>query len=270
MTRMASALAVVGCSVVLGATGCAHTGTDGDAVFTPTVGQHGKDVIWVPTSQAMVDLMLDMAGLTPADYLVDLGSGDGRLVITAARRGATALGIEYDADMVALSRRLAEAEGVSGRASFAEADIFKSDFSSATIVTLFLLPNLNERLRPTLLNMRPGTRVVANSFRIGDWLPDETVTLKEGCWGHCLALKWVVPAKVGGTWKMDGKELRLVQKYQMLEGSLRDSAGSLAVVEARMNGPQIQFVAGGKRYVGHVDGDTMQGVVDGARWSATR
>ena len=136
----------------------------GAADYTPHPGQAGKDVVWVPTPQTLVDNMLDMAGATKDDYLIDLGSGDGRTVITAARRGIRARGIEYNADMVALSKRQAAAEGVGDKVVFDQADIFETDFSDATVLTLFLLPELNLRLRPTILDMKPGTRVVSNSF----------------------------------------------------------------------------------------------------------
>lgn len=235
--------------------------------YQPQVGQGGKDVVWVPTSQALVDRMLDMAGLTPQDRLVDLGSGDGRLVITAAKRGARARGIEYNPDMVALSRRAAEAEGVAARATFEQADIFESNFSEATVVTLFLLPNLNMRLRPTLLNMAPGTRVLSNSFTMEDWEPDDAFNVVEGCSGYCNALKWVVPAKVGGTWQLGGERLVLTQNFQKLEGRL---GASSPLAAARMDGANIRFTAGGRTYTGQVAGNAMRGTVDGAAWTATR
>src|SRR5690349_15704415 len=142
--------------------------------FEPRVGQEGKDVIWVPTPQALVDKMLDMAKVTPRDYVIDLGSGDGRTVITAAKRGARALGIEYNPEMVELSKRNAAKEGVSDKASFMKADLFESDFSQATVITMFLLPEINLQLRPKILELKPGTRVVSNTFTMGDWTADET------------------------------------------------------------------------------------------------
>src|SRR5690606_33272620 len=159
--------------------------------YAPSVGQQGKDVVWVPTSQALVDRMLEMAQLTANDRLVDLGSGDGRLVITAAKHGAISRGIEFDPDLVAMSKRAAQAEGVTERATFEQADIFESDFSDASVVTLFLLPSLNLRLRPTLLDMKPGTRVVSNSFAMEAWEPDESVEVKEDCTNYCHAYKWI-------------------------------------------------------------------------------
>src|SRR5437762_723145 len=176
--------------------------------FTPEVGQPGKDVVWVPTPQALVDRMLDMAKVTPQDYVVDLGSGDGRTVITAARRGARAHGIEYNPDMVRLSERNAAAEGVAANATFAKADLFESDFSQATVITMFLLPEINLKLRPKILDLKPGTRIVSNTFTMGDWMPDETAMVGD-CVAWCTALYWIVPAKVAGAWQLPQGELNL-------------------------------------------------------------
>src|SRR6266702_3620430 len=152
--------------------GIAYGQAQQGAQFEPQVGQAGKDVVWVPTPQELVNKMLDLAKVTPQDYLIDLGSGDGRTVITAAKRGARALGVEFNPDMVELSKRNAAKAGVSDKASFVEADIFRSDLSPATVITLFLLPDPNIKLRPTILTLKPGTRVVSNTFRMGDWEPD--------------------------------------------------------------------------------------------------
>lgn len=241
------------------------------SIYEPVVGQSGKDVVWVPTPQTLVDRMLEMAELTPKDRLVDLGSGDGRTVITAAKRGATARGIEFNPDMVALAQRAAKAEGVADKAKFEQADIFKSDFSEATVLTLFLLPSLNERLRPIILNMKPGTRVVSNSFTMGDWQPDESARVREDCNAYCNAHKWVVPAKVAGTWKLGNKELVLEQTYQMLSGSLRDGARITPLSEARLNGDVIQFTAGDQRYIGQVTATRMSGNTQhNVPWQASR
>lgn len=167
----------------------AHAQT-GDKDYQPMEGQPGKDVIRLPTEQALADKMLNLAQVTPQDYLIDLGSGDGRLVITAAKRGARALGIEYNPDRVALSKRNATREGVGDRAQFVHADIFESDFSHANVITMFLLPDINMKLRPIILNLQPGTRIVSNTFDMGDWPPDQTVTVtkEEGCQGsYCRA-----------------------------------------------------------------------------------
>src|SRR5436190_9090691 len=159
--------------------------------YEPVPFQPGKDVVWVPTPQALVDRMLDMARVTKDDFVMDLGSGDGRTVITAAKRGARALGVEYEPEMVELSRRNAEKEGVSGRASFVKADLFETDFSRADVITMFLLPSINIQLRPQILGLRPGTRIVSNTFTMGDWQADEIAKLTEadGCKSsYCMAL----------------------------------------------------------------------------------
>src|ERR1041385_5536332 len=189
--------------------------------FEPEVGQPGKDVVWVPTPQALVDKMLDMAKVTPKDYVIDLGSGDGRTVITAAKRGAKALGIEYNPEMVELSKRNAAKEGVSEKASFMKADLFETDFSQAQVITMFLLPSINMKLRPKLLNLRPGTRIVSNSFDMEDWKPDETATV-EGCTNWCTAHLWIVPAKVDGNWKSAQGDLTIKQTFQNISGTLKN------------------------------------------------
>jgi len=245
-------------------------------VFEPKVGQRGKDVVWVPTNQNLVDKMLDIAKVTAQDYVIDLGSGDGRTVITAAKRGATAHGIEYNPDMVELSKKNAEKEGVSARATFEKADIFQSDFSKATVITMFLLPNLNIKLRPAILDMKPGTRVVSNSFDMGDWRADETVSLNGngGCTSHCTAYFWIVPAKVQGTWKTPQGELTLEQTYQDIKGTLKDGNVIAPVTEGKMTGDKIAFTAGGTRYTGTVSGSTMTGKANKGGvetdWTATR
>ena len=243
--------------------------------FKPQVGQQGKDVVWVPTSQALVDKMLDMAKVTPNDFVIDLGSGDGRTVITAAQRGARALGIEYNPDMVELSKRNASKEGVSNRASFMKADLFESDFSQASVITMFLLPSINLKLRPKILDLKPGTRIVSNSFTMGEWKDDETATLgeKAGCNSYCVAHLWIVPAKVEGTWKLAQGDLALKQEFQMVSGTMRSGANSTPV-SGRLRGDEITFNAGSAQYTGRVSGDTMEGNLQSAtaqtRWTATR
>jgi len=240
--------------------------------FQPEVGQQGKDVVWVPSPQELVDKMLDMAKLTPKDFVMDLGSGDGRTVITAAKRGANALGIEYNPDMVALSRRNAEKAGVSGRANFQQADIFKTDLSKATVITLFLLTDLNLKLRPTILTLRPGTRVVSNTFRMGDWEPDQTVEL--GCDTYCTAYLWIVPARVEGSWKSGAGELALAQDFQKVTGTLKNGNVSAPITRGRVNGDQISFSAGGAEYHGRVSGNAIEGTVkangNSSAWKANR
>lgn len=242
--------------------------------FTPHSGQEGKDVVWVPTPQILVDKMLDMANVTSSDYVMDLGSGDGRLVISAAKRGARALGIEYNPDMVALARENAKQEGVSDKAKFLEADIFETDFSNASVITLFLLTDLNIRLRPKLLELKPGTRIVSNTFTMGEWEADKSEVLYEDCDGWCHALLWVVPAKVDGKWKLDQGELSLSQEFQMISGKLKTSGKSESITEGRLNGNEINFRIGNIKYTGKVTGNKMYGTyfLDGKNinWSATR
>lgn len=236
--------------------------------FEPQVGQAGKDVVWVPTPQALVDKMLDMAEVTPQDFVMDLGSGDGRTVITAAKRGATAMGIEYNPDMVELSKRNAAAAGVSDKATFVKADLFETDLSKATVITMFLLPSINMKLRPKLLELKPGTRIVSNSFTMEDWQDDETARITENCPNWCTAHFWIVPAKVEGVWQMPQGELKLTQRFQMISGTLGSTP-----VEGRLRGEEITFTAGGAKYTGKVNGTTMEGTVAGGSngsWRATK
>jgi hypothetical protein len=237
--------------------------------FEPTVGQAGKDVVWVPTPAVLVEKMLDMAKVTPKDYLIDLGSGDGRTVIAAAKRGVRALGIEYNPDMVEVAKRAAAEAKVSDKATFVKADIFESDFSKATVISMFLLPTLNLKLRPTLLNLKPGTRIVSNSFTMEDWEPDETAVVSDGCTSWCTALLWIIPAKVEGTWRLGDADLALTQQFQKVSGTL----GSKPLTNARLRGDEITFNAGTAKYAGHVNGGSMQGTVsgtNGSTWSAAR
>ena len=228
--------------------------------YEPQVGQEGKDVVWVPTPQAVVDKMLDMAKVTASDYVMDLGSGDGRTVITAAKRGARAMGIEYNPDMVELSKRNAAKEGVSARAQFQKADLFETDLSQATVITMFLLPDINLKLRPRILDLKPGTRVVSNSFTMGDWTPDATfeVSSAQGCSNSwCNVLFWVVPAKVAGTWKVPQGELTLKQEFQMLSGTFKTDGRTLAL-QGQVRGEEIAFKAGGREYRGKLNGKTLE------------
>jgi SAM-dependent methyltransferase len=237
--------------------------------YQPEVGQAGKDVVWVPTPQELVDKMLDMAKVTPKDYVIDLGSGDGRTVITAAKRGARALGIEYNPEMVELSKRNAAREGVTDKASFVKADLFESDFSQAQVITMFLLSSINLKLRPKILDLKPGTRIVSNTFDMAEWTPDETAKI-DGCSSWCTAHLWIVPAKVEGTWKLPQGELALKQTFQMISGTLKSGNNSAQITDGRLNGDQITFTAGGVKYTGRVSGNSMEGSNNNGKWSATR
>lgn len=235
--------------------------------FKPEVGQAGKDVVWVPTPQSLVDLMLDTAKVTAKDFVMDLGSGDGRTVITAAKRGATAIGIEYNPNMVAVAQKAAKAAGVEGKATFMKADLFETDLSKATVITMFLLNDINMKLRPKILDLKPGTRVVSNTFRMGDWEPDQEVSATKDCPNYCTAYYWLVPAKVGGNWTLEGGKLELKQEFQKLSGALRGAALS----NAKMRGAEIAFTVGGTTYNGRVSGASMEGTTSaGGKWKATR
>jgi len=225
------------------------------APYEPTVGQQGKDVVWVPTPQALVDKMLDMAKATPKDFVMDLGSGDGRTVITAAKRGISAMGIEYEPKLVELSRRAAEREGVADRAKFVKADLFKTDLGKATVITMFLLPAINMKLRPKILALKPGTRVVSNSFDMGEWEADETVTLDaaSGCEGYCTARLWIVPARLAHKHRTPLGELTLKQEFQKVSGTLRKD-GKSTPVQGKVVGNEVVLTADGKELRGKVKG----------------
>jgi SAM-dependent methyltransferase len=244
--------------------------------YQPEVGQAGKDVVWVPTSDTLVQKMLDLAQVTSADYLIDLGSGDGRTVIAAARRGARAVGIEYNPDMVELARTRARDAGLSDRATFEKADLFEADFSRATVITMFLLPSINLKLRPKLLELRPGTRIVSNTFTMDDWEPDDTARVEDGgkCGSWCTALLWVVPAKVEGTWRTPAGSLALAQHFQVVSGTLAAGGNSADLSDGRLRGDELHFTAGGATYAGRVRPDAIEGTVtSGGRstsWRATR
>jgi SAM-dependent methyltransferase len=211
----------------------------------------------VPTPQALVNKMLDMAHVTAKDYVMDLGSGDGRTVITAAKRGAHATGIEYNPDMVSLSKNNAKKAGVTDRAQFVKADLFQTDLSKATVITMFLLPDINLKLRPKLLALKPGTRVVSNTFTMGDWKPDETGSPDncDGSW--CTALLWIIPARVAGTYKTPQGEVTLKQQYQMLSGTVRTEQKTVPL-EGRVRGDEVVFSAGGKEFHGHLNGKALE------------
>jgi hypothetical protein len=245
-----------------------------DKTYEPSFGEPGKDARWEPTPQILVDKMLDMAKVTSGDFLIDLGSGDGRIVLTAARRGVRARGIEFNQDMVELSRKKASDEGISNKAEFMQGDLFEADLSEATVITMYLLPRINRILRPRLLELKPGTRIVSNSHRMDDWLPDEAameIKVDDTFWNAYL---WIIPAKVEGTWKMPQGELTLSQKFQMVSGTLKTRRNTITIYEGRLNGDQITFLADDARYSGSVNGNIIQGFVtkDGKsrKWSATR
>jgi Methyltransferase domain len=216
--------------------------------FTPRAGQKGKDVIWVPTVDALVTAMLKAANTTSEDYVIDLGSGDGKIPIAAARQfGARALGIEYDPQMVQLAQCYVRAERLGGKVEIRRGDIFETDFSAATVLTLYLLSDLNLKLRPRILEMKPGTRVVSNTFKMGDWSPDQFI---ESEIGNTRAYLWIVPAQVAGTWGFqeqggaDRFRVELRQHFQELEGggpAAGQPAQGPAVQGGRLRGAGIEF-----------------------------
>jgi SAM-dependent methyltransferase len=233
--------------------------------FEPTVGQAGKDVVWVPTPPELVEKMMDMAKVGPNDIVMDLGSGDGRNIIAAAKRGATAIGVEFNPDMVALSNRLAKEAGVADKARFVEGDMFTADISKATVMALFLLPDNLRRLTDKFYNLRPGSRLVLNTFAIPDWEADETETISGECVSWCTSLLYYVPAKVGGTWKTAQGELTLNQDFQNVSGTLVRN-GQTVTVSGKLRGDQITLTAGNTTMAGRVNGDR----IEGTNFSATR
>jgi precorrin-6B methylase 2 len=241
----------------------------------PVEGQAGKNVPWITTPQMLVDKMLDLAKITPNDFLIDLGSGDGRTVISAARRGTRALGVEYNPGLVKLSIENAEKEGVTKMTQFVEADIFEFDFSKATVISMFLLPEINMKLRPKLLDMKPGTRIVTNTFTMQDWHFDAVVRTGDQSNRWNTAYLWIVPAKVEGKWVLPkGGELTLVQQFQMFTGKIKAGGKDLPITEGRLRGNEITFKAGGDIYSGTVAGRKIEGaIISGAKtgkWSASR
>ncbi|HTN26888.1 MAG TPA: class I SAM-dependent methyltransferase [Burkholderiales bacterium] len=251
-----------------------------DKEYEPQVGQAGKDVIWVPTPDEVVQRMLRMAQVTANDYVVDLGAGDGKIAIAAAKTmGARSLGIEYNPDMAKHAQRNAEKAGVTGKAKIIQGDIFASDFTTATVITMYLLPALNMKLRPQILAMKPGTRVVSHSFNMEDWEPDETSNMD----GR-RAYLWIVPANVMGSWQveMGGEraDLTLEQKFQKLDGHVQLGVIQAGLREARLRGFLISFAyvdnTGMRRdFTGRVTGTKMEGSFrsdTGAegRWTASK
>jgi SAM-dependent methyltransferase len=235
--------------------------------YKPQVGQAGKDVVWVPTPPELVERMLDMAKVTAQDNVVDLGSGDGRIAIAAAKRGAKTKGIEYNPDMVELSRRNAAAQGMGDKVELVRGDIFETDFSNATVITMYLLPGLNMKLRPKLLDMKPGTRIVSHAFNMEDWEPDQSAEVE-----YRNAYLWIVPAKVAGHWRVanaagngqEAMDVQLLQKFQKVSGTARRNGKEMALTDARLAGDRLSFAftdAGGvkREYSGKVTGDRIEG-----------
>jgi SAM-dependent methyltransferase len=244
--------------------------------FEPIEGQAGKDVVWVPSSPDMVAKLMELAKVTPDDFVMDLGSGDGRNVIAAARLGARALGVEFNPDMVALSRRLAQDAGVADKAQFVEADMYTYDISKATVMALFLLPVNMNRLAPKFFALAPGSRIVANTFGITGWEPDrrESLATNSECESWCEALLWIVPAKVAGAWTMGNGSMTLTQQYQVVQGTVTARGKTQPIVAGKLRGEELTFTAGGQTYKGKAVGNTIEGTVTTPKgeipWSAKR
>lgn len=244
--------------------------------YIPQVGQQGKDVVWVPTPQELVDKMLNIAEVKPGDFVIDLGSGDGRTVISAAKIGAKALGVEYNPDMVALSKENAKKEGVGDKAEFIQADLYETDLSKADVITMFLLPEINLKLRPRLLDLKPGTRIVSNTFTMGEWQADYEVSTEENWNSWNTAYLWIIPAKVAGVWKLRNGELTIIQEFQFLHGTYNTGGKSEPVSDGRLNGDLISFTINGSKYSGQVNGRVITGTFinesrgEKSSWTATR
>jgi len=241
--------------------------TTNSADYKPKVGQEGKDVIWVPTPEGLIDKMLEAAKVNDKDTLFDLGAGDGIIAITAARKyGAKSVGIEYNPDMAQFARRKVAEAGLTDKVKIITGDIFQEDFSSATVVTLYLMPHLNLKLRPILLKMKPGTRVVSNTFTMGEWEPDETVFDQ-----HWKGYFWVVPAQIEGAWVMTGMEggplrLNISQSFQNIGGTLTRGGQTLTLLGAKLRGDEVkfQFVTPDRKvhaFSGRLEGRRLTGTV---------
>jgi hypothetical protein len=265
-----ASLAAASGGMASGTVGASASDTAPESAFEPRRGQSGKDVIWIPSPDKLVHRMLSLAAVQPSDYLIDLGSGDGKIVIAAARDfGAKGLGIEYNPDMVTVSQRNAKAAGVSDRARFEKADIFETDFSAATVVTMYLLPHLNMKLRHQLLALKPGTRVVSHEFRMGDWIPDETSRI-----GSASAHLWLVPANAGGEWQLRfpqrkgeaSVKVNFEQTFQTLRGRAYFADFETTLREPRLHGERVRFAftdedGALRQFDGRVSGNTIAGTV---------
>jgi SAM-dependent methyltransferase len=270
--RLFSCLFLVACFTAASASAQITSATSQEP-FRPTVGQQGKDVVWVPTTEAMVEKMLDHAKVTPDDFVMDLGSGDGRMIIAAAKRGARGLGVEYNPDMVELSKRAAADAGVAEKAQFAEGDMYEADISKATVLALFLLPHNLEKLVPKFLELPPGTRIVANTYWVRDWTADDTQTMDSDCDSWCTSYLFYVPAKIAGTWRLPAGVLTLTQQYQMFEGTFTRPNEPPVPVKGRLHGSAFTATVGNRDYEGSVNGTTIEAFEKGlpaAKIVATR
>ena len=238
--------------------------------FEPVPGMPGKDSVWVPTPFVTLEKMYDLAKLTPKDFAMDLGSGDGRSIIVAAKRGAPGLGIEWNQDLVDLSNKLAKEAGVSHLAKFQRGDMFAADLSKATVLGLFMLPDQLTKLVPKFLGMRPGSRITMNGFAIPGWTIDVTEKATGDCGTWCTAHLYIVPAPVAGTWRLGDADLALTQSFQMVSGTLTANGKATPIASGRLNGEEIVFTVRDTTYTGRVNGNAMSGEVNSKPWSATK
>ena len=245
----------------------AYSTTPAAPTYTPVQGQAGKDVIWIPTPEGLIDKMLTTAKVTDKDTLFDLGAGDGISAITAARKyGAQSVGIEFNPDMAQFARRKVAEAGMTDKVRIITGDIFQEDFSSATVVTLYLMPHQNLKLRPTLLKMKPGTRVVSHAFTMGDWEPDEIMSFN-----HTQGYFWVVPAQIEGSWVMNGLDggpfrVNLSQSFQNIGGTLTRGGQTFSMLGAKLRGDEVkfQFITPDRKvhaFSGRLDGGRLTGKV---------
>jgi hypothetical protein len=274
--RRSTAIALAGILAVTAIAADAKDRRECDRDYKPQVGQSGKDVVWVPTPDEVVQRMLRMAKVTPQDVVYDLGAGDGKIAIAAGKLGAQSVGIEYNPDMAKLAQCYVQAENLAGKTRIIQGDVFKEDFSKASVVTMYLLPELNLRLRPTILNMKPGTRVTSHQFTMGDWEPDETAEVD-----YRTAYLWIVPAKVDGTWTLREQggsgqyTVNLSQKYQKISGDVAVAGAKQPLVGATVRGDEIRFAFNDDKGVtrtltGTVRGNELTGTLKGAGGAETK
>lgn len=268
--RLASQFLIAICVAATSVTATAQTT---EKPFEPYSGQPGKDVVWVPTPATTANKMMDVAKVTPQDFVMDLGSGDGRNIIAAAKRGARALGVEFNPEMVKLSEQTAAKEGVSDNARFVQGDMFTADISQATVMALFLLPDNLRKLEQKFQDLRPGTRIVVNTFGIDGWEATHSESAEGDCGAWCSVILYIVPAKVAGNWRLAQGELTLEQKVQHITGTLTMDGVARAIENGHVTGDQVVFSVGGVEYSGRLKDDTISGSVKGnipATWKATR
>lgn len=275
--RSTTAVALAGMLAAAALNADAKDRRECDRDYKPQVGQSGKDVVWVPTPDEVVQRMLRLAKVTPQDTVYDLGAGDGKIAIAAGKIGATSVGIEYNPDMAKLAQCYVQAENLDGKTRIIQGDVFKEDFSKATVLTMYLLPELNLRLRPTILNMKPGTRVTSHQFTMGDWEPDETAEVD-----YRTAYLWIVPAKVEGTWTLREQApgnaqytVNLSQKYQKVSGDVATAGAKQPLVGATVRGEDIRFAFNDDKGVtrtltGTVHGNELNGTLKGAGGTETK